>query len=498
MTPFKSAYKYPFIASEILSCNNTHISNSLLSNSEAILNLFKVLDNKEILKTTIPGYIHKIILTHVNNKLFLVKILEFKDKIFEILLKFIYSDNYRDILYLILNEGVKQGKDEYKNIILNKLWEVLITDIKNFIDKKDLTQAKIEINNISWIILKISQNNEEIFSLISKKIIESEFIKNIMNENEENKNILETFYCQRKIIIFCTNLLYILFYDKLKETEKEEDIDKNLFNKYYLTTIIEPSYITLINSVDVKPSENVEMKDAVDKKNIDLNEETLLNSIISYLINVYLNYENKIETLHNINKTLIIGFYNEITDMLILLLLLFDNKINISNLLDEILVDLIHIIIDYPYCSIIHNKILEIFVLLNEKYQNFPQKEQIIKNIINYYTESKLRHLISDTGIIKNDRKESFNNIYLVKILNLLKKQENKKMVDYLNVCSKGLLENEKMDSKDYVPTPDQEEIIFQKKTDIYDTEAFMFTPKKSYEDNKKIMKNLKAMDEVK
>ncbi len=50
------------------------------------------------------------------------------------------------------------------------------------------------------------------------------------------------------------------------------------------------------------------------------------------------------------------------------------------------------------------------------------------------------------------------------------------------------------MDIGDYVPKM-EEDIIFEKKEDIHDSEGFIFTPKKVIEDSKKIMKNLKEFD---
>ena len=51
------------------------------------------------------------------------------------------------------------------------------------------------------------------------------------------------------------------------------------------------------------------------------------------------------------------------------------------------------------------------------------------------------------------------------------------------------------MEIGDYVPKPDEDEIIFEKKQDLHDTEGFIFTPKKIIEDSKKILKNLKEFD---
>ena len=71
MTSYKEAYKYPFIVSEILSSKNKLIVKALLNDENAasnyILDLLKVLDNKEVLNTTLPGYINKIITSHIEN-----------------------------------------------------------------------------------------------------------------------------------------------------------------------------------------------------------------------------------------------------------------------------------------------------------------------------------------------------------------------------------------------------------------------------------------------
>ena len=62
MTSYKEAYKYPFIITEILSSKNKLIVGALLNynkeeNNNNILNLIKVLDNKEVLNSTLPGYL---------------------------------------------------------------------------------------------------------------------------------------------------------------------------------------------------------------------------------------------------------------------------------------------------------------------------------------------------------------------------------------------------------------------------------------------------------
>ena len=118
----------------------------------------------------------------------------------------------------------------------------------------------------------------------------------------------------------------------------------------------------------------------------------------------------------------------------------------------------------------------------------------MISSLKEILTEKKINDLITDEGIISNIDNGNCNNIYLVNILNLLEKQENEKISKYIQRTNEGLLENEKMDIGDYVPKM-EEDIIFEKKEDIHDSEGFIFTPKKVIEDSKKIMKNLKEFD---
>ena len=111
MTSYKEAYKYPFIATEILSSKNKLITDNILINNKEenyILKLIKVLDNKDILNTTIPGYITKIISAHINEDVLYDNIYANKEIIFDIFLKYVYNDSYRDLFYLIFNEAINK------------------------------------------------------------------------------------------------------------------------------------------------------------------------------------------------------------------------------------------------------------------------------------------------------------------------------------------------------------------------------------------------------
>ena len=517
LTSYKEAYKYPFIATEILSSRNRIIEQTLLTNNTEennnILNLLKVLDNKEVLNTTLPGYINKIITSHLENELLYDSILKNSDTIFDILFKYIYNDSYRDIFYLVINEAIKKEKKEFYDFI-PKIFEYLmnymnkyITDenINNKENEDEAMEIKSGIKNLIIILIKLAENNDKLFDMIVKKLSEEDILKNLLRNMKEiddesseeiinlkNRCNINAFYCVNKISLLFSNLFNIIL------TKNEND--KYAYYKYYLLTIIEPSYSlsiqnqNVVNNDDTK--EGGESNENKDKSNE--NEEKykiLIDSSISYLNHLYSNFENKIEVIDDINKHIIYSTYNSITDILILIILI-EKKDNekLCIFLNNILIDLIQLIIEYPNCSILHNKTLEIVKLILE-YNLSIKKDKIIRYLKNYLNEKKINELITDDGVINNNKKESSNNIYLVNILNLLEKQDNKKIVEYLEKNSQGLYENEKLSPEQYVPTPDEEEMILKKKEDIHDSEAFIFTPKKIIEDSKKIMKNLKELD---
>ena len=134
MTSYKEAYKYPFISTEVLSSKNKLITDILLINNEEdnyILKLIKVLDNKDILNSTIPGYITKIISAHIDEDLLYDNIYANKEIIFDIFLKYVYNDSYRDLFYLILNSAINKGKNEFNDYI-QILFDNLLINMKNY------------------------------------------------------------------------------------------------------------------------------------------------------------------------------------------------------------------------------------------------------------------------------------------------------------------------------------------------------------------------------
>ena len=517
MTSYKEAYKYPFIAAEILSSKNKLITEKILkeNNSENyVLKLIKVLDNKEILNTTIPGYITKIISSHVDSELFYENIVKNKEIIFEIFFKYIYNDSYRDLFYLIINSAINQGKNEFNDYIQN-LFDNLLINMNNYISNEnndDIMKLKDGIKNIIYIFIKLAENKEEIFNLIINKLNEFDFIKKLKENIKEiddidktNQNNINILFCINNIIILITNLLNIII------TKKENDV--YAFNKYYLSTIFDPpyslnNYITYnindnnrkeITDKDIKEkneNKDVEMKVEEEDKKENINLSQLNDIGLAYLNEVYTFFDKYIKVINNLNKSVIFSLYDKTTDLIILFLIINSSEENekLKNFLDQILISLIKLIIENPQYNIINNKILQIFKLISQKNISIS-KSLLITYLKEFLSEQKLNDLISNEGVITNNSNENSNNIYLINILNILEKQENEKVCKYLQKTNEGLLENEKMEVGDYVPKMEEDEIIFEKKQDIHDTEGFIFTPKKVIEDSKKIMKNLKEFD---
>ena len=294
MTSYKEAYKYPFIVSEILSSKNRLLVRALLNVENAasnyILDLIKVLDNKEILNTTIPGYINKIISSHIENELLYKNISANNNVIFDILFRYIYNDSYRDLFYMIINESVKRGKEEYYDVI-PKLFDSLLNYMNNYIlimnkeeDSENIIEIKDSIYNLIYILIKLAENSDILFQLIVKKLSEGELLTNLKKnlketdeeENEEeikmkNKNNLVVFYCLNKLFFLFSNLFNVI-------VAKNEN-DKYAFNKYFLSTIIDPPY----NPYNYVPSYVTNNKEKEEKNPLEESINLLINSSISYL-----------------------------------------------------------------------------------------------------------------------------------------------------------------------------------------------------------------------
>ena len=249
LTSYKEAYKYPFIATEILSSRNKIIEQSLLaSNTEEnnnILNLLKVLDNKEVLNTTLPGYINKIITSHLENELLYDNILKNNNTRFDILFKYIYNDSYRDIFYLVINEAIKKGKKEFFDFI-PKIFEYLmnymnkyITDmnINNKENEEEIMEIKNVMKNLIIILIKLAENNDELFDMIVKKLSEEDILKNMVSnmkeiDDESNEEAINLKNRCNMNAFYCINNLSTLFSNFFNIILTKNENDKYAYYKY--------------------------------------------------------------------------------------------------------------------------------------------------------------------------------------------------------------------------------------------------------------------------
>ena len=110
--------------------------------------------------------------------------------------------------------------------------------------------------------------------------------------------------------------------------------------------------------------------------------------------------------------------------------------------------------------------------------------EQFINDNYNYEIVSK--------GVITNKNSQSLNCVYIIKLYCLL--TNSNKYEEYSKIISKDLFKDE-VQTESNVKLVNEDEEVFEEKKDIHDTEAFIFTTKKTIEASKKVSKKLKQLD---
>jgi len=203
------------------------------------------------LNTTLPGYINKIITSHLENELLYDNILKNNNIIFDILFKYIYNDSYRDIFYLVINEAIKKGKKEFYDFI-PKIFEYLMNYMNKYItdmnannkeNEEEVLEIKNGIKNLIIILIKFAENNDELFDMIVKKLSEEDILKNLvsnMKEIDDDSNEEEINLKSRcnKNAFYCINKLSVLFSNLFNTILTKNENDKYAYYKYYLLTIV--------------------------------------------------------------------------------------------------------------------------------------------------------------------------------------------------------------------------------------------------------------------
>lgn len=480
MTNYKHAFKYPFIASEILCSNNEKIIKRLFNKEKdekypPILSLLELLDNHSLLNTTIPGYISKIIYSHMENELFLKSIEPYIKEILNILLENIQNDSYRNILYSIIKKGIQIDdlKDKYLNIIddiFNKLNEIIKDEFKLF--------------NIIWIFVALSKDDENSLKEIIQeknlnKIIEIYKIKdeNYMSDNNESKDIVneKDIKCYEKLNCFFTNFLFMF----LKSIQKDV-----MFENLNITSLIEAE-IYQNNSIIPQVS-NI-------NKEYNFEDKTLIDKFYYFVIeNFEIIYKvtDKVKK-YSINNNQKISFcYLNLLDIINLLLMIkFSSEFLTKNIINEFYIDLIN----FPQNSILNQKLIQIFSSLgkNELTQNF------FENLNKYVLENILNEDIIKNEVINKKITTSLNYTYLLKMFYYLNSDyDNTQLKEYMNSIEQGLFEGQ-IQPQDTIVQKDEDAEPVETKKDIHDSEAFIFTTKKILEDSKKVSKKLMDLDEI-
>ena len=164
---------------------------------------------------------------------------------------------------------------------------------------------------------------------------------------------------------------------------------------------------------------------------------------------------------------------------------------------DEILDELWNDMVKYSNNSILNLKILKIYELLALKPDNLAKRANQIFIKIEEYLSQNVNCDLAENRIISNKPKYSLNIVYIVKLYTLLEKikkpNQKGKFEVYNNLIQNDLFKDQ-VQLQSEVKLINEDEIIEEKK-DIHDTEAFIFTTKKTLETSKRVSQKLKEID---
>ncbi len=471
MTNYKSAFKYPYIVTEILSNQNEKITNQLFliegEKKPLILQIIETLNEINMQDSTIPGYITKIIIAHISNDNFFNCIFNYLNDLFDFLFKHIDSDSIRDITYELINKGLHSNNQEkfldIFNILLNKLKETNINHI--------IFQNKI------WLIIALCRTNEIIYNKIDEilSIIVSIFLEkdeNTMNDFPHEITSKDECIRYTSLMQLITNCLYIAL-----KNNNENILSSNL----YITNLIDTNRL----SQNMEELSNIDTVTNYNKNTLD--GFKFIGKNFSLLYRIF----EKCHKFSQDNEFYCTLFLSNLLDTLIILLN-YDSKFPV--LKQKFLIELIKLMIEFPNHTIISQKIVKIFSIFNKDNINLTEIRNNIEQIL---SKSTIDEVFINNEIISNKSPISLYLVYFIKIYISLNGNENLEIINKYNMInSKGLFQGELQPDTDIVQKIEDEEPIEQAK-DIHDTEAFLFTTKKILEDSKKVSKKLKEIDNL-
>lgn len=519
MTNYNYAYKYPYLVAETLSVDDATFREAFYQEGEQknlILELLKCLSKKGIQDTTIPGYICKIVSSHLN----------YPDKVFKVLLPQLDSivtdlfndidiDSYRDILIAILDKGISSNNKDKFILYLDKIIDEIVTlngDMKNENNEK--------VKNIIYLLISLSKDNGDIVisHLFSNnrekgesnmdKLINLFKKKSDNTMNDSSNSIISWDECEfyRVIVELFANLLRMT----IGNIKNEELVLTSIFD---VSPIKEETLQWNNNYNKNKEQTNKDQMEVDDNQNSSISNDICIE-IIKYLsshlsmlfevLNKIKNYALKTKSIPTITSNssnsypMVSQCYLSFLD--ILTIILFYQSINNMEyyvISEEILNELWNDMQKYSNNSILNLKILKIYELLALKPENLAEKATQIFNKIDEYLSHNVKCNLVENRIISNKFSYSLNIVYIVKLYTLLEKikkpNEKGKFEAYNNLIKNDLFKDQ-VQLQSEVKLTNEDEIIEEKK-DIHDTEAFIFTTKKTLEASKKVSLKLKEID---
>ena len=413
----QNSFKFPFVASEILSNTHDKIEKKLFLIKEnekpLILKIIETLNEDNIKDTTIPGYIAKIFTAHISNNYIFNCMYPYLKELFSFLFENIECDSFRDIAFELINKGLNT---KHKEKFL-ELFDIFLTRLK------EPNPDKYQFENSIWLIIALCRINEDIYHKIDE--ILSVIFSIFYEKNEQDNNIYsrEEFDKFTLLMQLITNILYIAL--KNRNTE--------IFSYNLCITNLIDTNLSLSENYDLS---NIDLLTDFDGSNIDIFRFICKN--FNLLYSIFLKCKKYLQEQKVSSSTF---FLSNLLDTLIILLN-FNPKFPIIT--TKLSLDLLNLMKEYPNNSIIHQKISGIFSIFEK--ENFDSSIIINDLEQQILTKSNIEEVLVRNKIISNKSQISNYLIYFIKIYSSLKEKKNEiddLIQKYNEIISKGLFQNE-------------------------------------------------------
>lgn len=495
MTNYKYAFTYPYLVAEVLSMNNENFSEALFTdknNSLPIIDLLNCLSKENIKDTTIPGYICKIITTQlINNDKLIMNIEPYLDNIQRVLYKNIDSDSYRDILNVILVKGIKRDIKENTNTFIKSIDSIVNMIVEIF---NDFSNNNERIRNLCYLLVSLFKGEGEsvLKRLIDNKVNIDKLLDLFRNKSDSimsdtSKDIISWEECEayRALIELISNILRSI----IKDINKDEDLV--LTSMFDIGVVVDPKTIQN-NQTEQNVNKNVLSDEVCNNFYMIISDNFSLLFEVANKIKSYASKMKHLPTMTSSNSSsfpIVSRCYLSFLDI-ITISLSYDKvpqKIFTISLINELWYDMIK----YANNSLMNLKIIKIFSLYIQSNSDKTILNEIISNI-EQFINTNYTYEIVNKGVITNKNSQSLNCVYIIKLYCLL--TNSTKYDEYNKIISKDLFKDQ-VQTESNVKLVNEDEEVFEEKKDIHDTEAFIFTTKKTIEASKKVSKKLKQLD---